>query len=149
MFCFLTINYSDGFTPRDIQSNSETAKTNITNDRLVSDWNADSESIITTSIIVFEVIVLFFVILYWKRTKSENSNKTNTNYKRNIRAIRKEEAGSIFRLKVNKNRKKLSEKLNLKELNSKNINHRARKMSIGKGEILLAAKINQINSFNK
>lgn len=100
-----------------------------------------SERFITTSVIVGELGVLLFVLFYWKKTRSDGTIKGKDNYKRNIQAIRDERVKPQIDIKVSSKRKRLNNLKIIKNLNGKTITSTAKKLSVAKGELFLAAKI--------
>ena len=103
-----------------------------------------SERLITTSVIVGELGILLFVLYYWKKTRNDESNKGNNIYKKNIQAIRDERVKPILNIKTSNKRRKLNSMTIIKKLNGKTITSTAKKLSVAKGELFLAAKIQQM-----
>lgn len=103
-----------------------------------------SERLITTSVIVGELGILLFVLFYWKRTRTDSSNKGIDIYKKNIQAIRDERVKPIRDIKVSKKRRSLNSITSFKKLNGKTITSTAKKLSVAKGELFLAARIQQM-----
>lgn len=105
-----------------------------------------TERIITTAIIIGEIVLLLGLILYWKKSKGKSRPENKKLYKNNIRAIRDERIKPNVDRKISCKRKTLKDKISLSKLNGKTITSTAKKMAISKGELLLAAKIQQLQS---
>ncbi len=69
--------------------------------------------------------------------------KGKDNYKRNIQAIRDERVKPKIDIKVSSKRRRLNNLKIIKNLNGKTITSTAKKLSVAKGELFLAAKIQQ------
>ena len=97
---------------------------------------------LTSAIVIGEIVILVFVLYYWKKTKDENKQGYKNNLKNNIRALREER---VRITNSNGNRKKIIiNKLNLKLVDSTTISNTAKKLSISKGEIFLAQRMKQM-----
>lgn len=145
---FITLNI---FLPAQ-SLNIETGKTaSISNAEKSSDPILDyvPERIITTSVIIGEIVILFLLLFYWKKTRGDAKVKTQNTYKKNIRAIRDERIKPQNNLDLSAKRKSLQKFKILNSLDGKSITNRAKKMSIAKGELFLAARINQLQNINK
>lgn len=105
-----------------------------------------SERLITTSVIVGELGILLFVLFYWKKTRKDGTNKGKQIYKRNIQAIRDERVKPIMNINTSNKRRKLNSMPIIKKLNGKTITSTAKKLSVAKGELFLAAKIQQMQN---
>lgn len=105
-----------------------------------------SERILTTSVIIGEVVILFLLLFYWKKTRNESKVNSVSTFKRNIQAIRDERIKPQVNSDLSTKRKSLQKHKNLESLDGKSITTRAKKMSISKGELFLAARINQLQS---
>ena len=106
--------------------------------------NTNTERIITTSAIIVELIVLFMLLYYWKKSRKDKNINSNLVYKRNIKAIRDERINPSMIGVNKKTRKLLTKTLKINLLNSRKLTVNAKKLSIAKGEILLAARIKQM-----
>ena len=111
-------------------------------DKLFSDTS--TERMITTSEIFAELAVLFLVLYFWKKTKKDKNINSNSIYKRNIKAIRDERINPNMIEAGKKSRRSLIKALKPDSLNSRKLTLNAKKLSIAKGELLLAARIKQI-----
>ena len=149
ILCFLSTFNAQNMRKNDVHPNSGSAITKVEQRGQAIYWDQINERIITTSVIVIEIVVLFFILFYWKRTRKETFHKSNLHIKRNIKALREEKIRPIIDSNSNKNRKTIIDKINLRKLTSRNINNRSKKLSIGKGELILAAKINQMYGRHK
>ena len=105
-----------------------------------------SERLITTSVIVGEVIILLLVLFYWKKTRDDSKLGVNNTYKRNIKAIRDERVKPLLNKKNSLQRKSLMAQLKNNSLNGKTLTRTAKKLSIAKGELFLAARIQKLES---
>ena len=105
-----------------------------------------TERMITTTIIIGEIILLVGLILQWKQGKGKSRKENKKLYKNNIRAIRDERIKPNVDRKITDKRRTLKNKIALSKLNGKTITSTAKKMAISKGELLLAAKIKQLQS---
>lgn len=110
---------------------------------------ANTERVITTSAIIVELAVLFILLYYWKRTRKRNNKISNSVYRRNIKAIREERINPDIIAVSTKNRKSLTEILNSNPWHSRSLTASAKKLTIAKGEILLAARIKQMQDQRK
>lgn len=103
-----------------------------------------SERIITTSVVFGELAILVLILFYWKKIRTESKQSNNNRYKKNISAIRDERIKPAL---INKNsaiRKELPKVIGKNRLTAKLITSTAKKLSISKGELFLAAKIQQL-----
>lgn len=145
--CFWGINLfaqNDLTKPYDMNNGSTIISEKESNDLFMSiDF---SETTVTTVIIIGEIILLLGLIIYWKKSRSKSKPKNKNLYKNNIRAIRNERIKPNVNLKFTDKRRSLKNKLALSKLNGRTITSTAKKMAISKGEILLAAKIQQLQS---
>lgn len=135
-----------------LKENTEKGKEANHSNELISASVLDSipERMITTSVIVGEIVILFLLLYYWKRTRTEAKVKNNSVYKRNIQAIRDERIKPYYKNDLSAKRKLLQKQKSLKSLDGTSITNKAKKMSISKGELFLAARINQLqNIYNE
>ena len=105
-----------------------------------------SERFLTTSVIIGEVVLLLFILFFWKGTKNDSDADDNTIFKKNIKALRNERLIPIINQKKSKKRVKLLNKLNFNRVSGKFITSKAKKLSISKGELFLAARIQQLSN---
>ena len=128
----------------DMSSDSKIVKNNNVEERF---FTTDvSERIITTSVIIGEAIILLLVLFYWKRTRNDSKTEVDYSYKRNIRAIRDERIKPIPNLEITSKRKHLRKRIKTKALNGRTITSTAKKLSIAKGEVFLATRIQQLQN---
>ena len=140
----LILAQSDLTKPYDMNNGSSIISEKESNDSFLG---IDiSERIITTTIILGELILLLVLIFYWKKNRNNNPTKSKNVYKNNIRAIRDERVKPIVNLKVTAKRRGLKNKLSTNKLDGKIITLTAKKLAISKGELFLAAKIQQLQS---
>ena len=125
----------------------ESGNKNYVKDKLFN--NTTTERIITTSAIIVELVVLFTLLYYWKRKGKEKSKISNSVYRKNIKAIRDERINPRTIEVDRKNRKSLAKVFKSSPLHSRNLTVRAKKLMIAKGEILLAARIKQLQDQTK
>jgi hypothetical protein len=111
--------------------------------------NDVSERILTTSLIIGELVILGLVLFYWKRTRMESKESKKNIFKRNIKAIRDERIKPVVVNKYTSKRKQLTGLFDKKNVTGKIITSTAKKMSIAKGELFLAAKIQQLQEQSK
>ena len=108
----------------------------------------NSDRIITTSAIAVELTILFVVLYYWKRSRREKNRNSTSVYKQNIKAIRDERINPNM-IDINlKVRKSLATGFKLRSLNSRRLTSNAKKLEVSKGELLLAARIRQMQNQN-
>lgn len=105
-----------------------------------------SERILTSSIIIGEMAILLFILFYWKKTREDTKLKVSNIYKKNINAIREEKVKPLLNNKHNTLRQSLMKQLRIRAINGRIITNKAKKMSIAKGELLLAARIQQLQN---
>jgi len=130
--------------PYDMRDDSQIVKQGESNDFTI--WGSLSERVITTSVVVGEIIILVFVVFYWKKTRNDRKHSVSNIYKNNIRAIRDERVIPIRNTKNSIKRRSLNNKMEINSLNSKTINIAAKKLAIAKGELFLAARIQQLQN---
>lgn len=111
--------------------------------------NDVSERILTTSLIIGELVILGLVLFYWKRTRTDSKKSKKNIFKRNIKAIRDERIKPIVVNKYTSKRKQLTSLFYKKNVTGKIITSTAKKMSLAKGELFLAAKIQQLQEQSK
>lgn len=105
-----------------------------------------SEKILTTTIIVFELVILMFVLYYWKRSRNETKEKSKKIYKKNINALRCERVKPLTLPNIERKRNSLMYILKTNKLDGRTISKTAKKLAIAKGELFLAARIQQLQS---
>lgn len=115
-------------------------------DKEVTLMDGISERVVTTSIIIGEIIILFLIVFYWKRTRNDSRKGARRIFKNNIQAIRNERVLPINNKKTCTKRRSLESQLKMKSLDGKSITNTAKKLSISKGELFLAARIQQLQS---
>lgn len=135
-FIVLNIFYSTSLLAKGLSSSS-----------IVSDL---TERFLTTAVIIGESFILLMILYYWKKTREDNKKDLKKNSKRNIKqnikSIRNEKAIIWFDKKAELNRKKLFSKISFKNMNGKIITKQAKKLSLSKGELFLAARINRLSN---
>lgn len=102
------------------------------------------ERVITTGVVVGEILILLFVLYYWKRTRDDSKSGSSNIYKNNIKAIRNERINPKLIMSKHKNRKLLSKSINYSSVNGSTISRKAKKLSVAKGELFLATRIHQL-----
>lgn len=102
------------------------------------------ERVITTGVVVGEILILLFVLYYWKKTRDDSKSGSSNIYKNNIKAIRNERISPILIMNKHKNRKALKKSVNYSSINGSTISRKAKKLSVAKGELFLATRINQL-----
>ena len=105
-----------------------------------------SERMITTAVIVGELVILLLVLYYWRRTRKDSKREVRPSYKKNIRAIRDERIRPTMDAKASLKRKELKKYVQKRTINSSTITSTAKKMSIAKSEIFLATRIQQLQN---
>ena len=105
---------------------------------------AISERFFTTAIIVGETILLLIIVGYWRKTRTESKDDSNSVFKKNINAIRLEKVRRFENEKLSMKRRTLFSKINQTSIDGKYITSKAKKMEVSKGEIFLAAKLKQL-----
>ncbi|MFZ1292270.1 MAG: hypothetical protein WAR79_19400 [Melioribacteraceae bacterium] len=104
-----------------------------------------TEKLLTNGIIIFEFTILLMVLFYWKKTRRNVKKQFDPSLKKNIQAMRNENF-NYSRSKIDiKKRKSLKKALKNFTLDSMNVSKKARELNIGKGEILLAARIQKLS----
>lgn len=139
-----TLTISAQSKPYDMKNSAEAIKVDEQTSSIFG--ISASERIITTSVVFGELAILVLVLFYWKRTRSDSKKLNVKRYKKNIRAIRDER---IKPTDINKNssrRKSLTNAIEKKRLTGETITSTAKKLSIAKGELFLAAKIQQLQN---
>lgn len=105
-----------------------------------------SEGMITTAVIVGELVILLLVLYYWKRTREDSKREVRPSYKKNIRAIRDERIRPTMDVNASLKRKDLRKYVQKRPINSSTITSAAKKMCIAKSEIFLATRIQQLQN---
>ncbi len=105
-----------------------------------------TEGMITTGIISFEILMLFLILYYWKKTKDDKKVESRSTFKNNIKAIRDEKILPVLNDKKSTERSELQNKINIKNLNGVSITRLSKKLNVAKGELFLAAKIQQLQN---
>ncbi len=105
-----------------------------------------AERFLTTGVILGELFILLLILYYWKKTKEDSKVDTNKLLKRNIKLLRNEKVLNRVDTRNNGKRKSLINEFNFKRVNGKSITNKAKKLSISKGELFLAARIHQLSN---
>ncbi len=108
--------------------------------------NAISERIFTTVIVLSELALLLGILFYWKKTYSEGKTNNKSIFKKNIQALRQERIKYYEDEKLSLKRKMLKTKINKSTIDGKFITVKAKRLSISKGEVFLAARIKQLQA---
>ncbi|PID62457.1 MAG: hypothetical protein CR986_01430 [Ignavibacteriae bacterium] len=103
-----------------------------------------TESFLLMLIISFEVAILIVLSIYWRKEKIVSLVTKNKNIKKNIRAIRNEDLLDVKFKYPNKYRRTLLNKIKYKKLNDETLTKQAKKLSVAKGELFLAARLKQL-----
>ncbi len=140
----LTLTLSAQSKPYDMKKSAEVVEANEQTGSIFG--NSASERIITTSVVFGELAILVLVLFYWKRTRTDSKKFDTNRYKKNISAIRDERIKPTVRNKNSSRRKSLANAIEKKRLTGKTITSTAKKLSIAKGELFLAAKIQQLQN---
>lgn len=128
--------------PYDTENKNSIAKVEKTLSSYVDSISA--ERIITTAVVVGEILILLIILFYWKKTREDSRVGVNDVYKKNIIAIRDERIKPIFNKNNSVKRVNLKNKINSKSLNGRTITRTAKKLAIAKGELFLIAKMKQL-----
>ena len=91
LILFITLNiYSQAESNSTLSTNNgKNVNVSETNTAVSISENI-SERILTTSVIIGEVVILFLLLFYWKKTRNEGKVNSVSTFKRNIQAIRDE-----------------------------------------------------------
>jgi archaellum component FlaF (FlaF/FlaG flagellin family) len=130
--------------PYDMKANSEVANTKSFEETVLQ--IEVSERMITTGIIITEIIILLSILYYWKRTREDKIIASKNIYKNNIKAIRNERIIPFRDNKTANKRRKLQKIINTQNLNGSTIANISKKLDVAKGELFLAAKIQQLQN---
>lgn len=143
-FTVFNISFAQQSNPYDITHNT----TNNRNDIITNTfWDSEiSERILTTTVVLVEIVLLVFVLYYWKRTHTDNRKSSESILKKHIRAIRDEKIKLPIENNNSIKRKFLTKSINEKTINGKTITSKAKKFSVSKGELFLAIKIQQLQN---
>ncbi|MBK8945037.1 MAG: hypothetical protein IPM32_07145 [Ignavibacteriae bacterium] len=125
-----------------VNSSNKISELNSLNQPIIS---YSTEKLLTNSIIIIEFLLLVMILFYWKKSRNNSRNNYNKNFKKNIEALRNEKL-TFTKNKIERKKIKLFAKV-IKgvELDSAIVNKKARELNIGKGEILLAARIHKLS----
>jgi hypothetical protein len=88
-------------------------------------------------------------LYYWKRTRNDKRTSLKSVFKKNIKAIRDERVKPHIDSEKSRKRAYIKDKIKFNNLSSRNVISEARKLSISKGELFLAARINQLQNLSK
>ena len=138
IFVFTVTN--NGQTKKEHQRNN----INIVNTK--TEWNSISERVFTTAIVVSELALLLGILFYWKKTRVESKTTNKNTFKRNIQALRHERIRYFENEKLSSKRKMLFSKINKKIIDGRFITAKAKRLSVSKGEVFLAARIKQLQA---
>lgn len=105
---------------------------------------AFSERFLTTGVVIGEALILLVILYYWKRTREDAKPDSKLLLKHNIKAMRNEKVFFREADKETRKRKKILSDFNFNNINGKLITSKARKLSVSKGEVFLAARIYQL-----
>ena len=139
-----TLTLSAQSKPYDMGNSAETAKIDEQTGSIFG--GSASERIITTSVFFGELAILVLVLVYWKKTRTDSKQSNVNRYKKNIRAIRDERIKPNVLNENSSKRKAIPKVIEKKRLTAKSITSTAKKLSISKGELFLAAKIQQLQN---
>ncbi len=131
-----------------VMNNGQSIDSN-TNNKIVSgntEWNIASERIFTTAIVVSELALLLGILYYWKKTRVESKTTNKSTFKKNIQALRLERIKYFEDEKLSSKRRMLFSKINKKIIDGRFITAKAKRLSVAKGEIFLAARIKQLQA---
>ena len=131
-----------------VMNNGQSIDSN-TNNKIVTgktEWNIASERIFTTAIVVSELALLLGILYYWKKTRVESKTTNKSTFKKNIQALRLERIKYFEDEKLSSKRRMLFSKINKKIIDGRFITAKAKRLSVAKGEIFLAARIKQLQA---
>ncbi len=111
-----------------------------------TEFNAVSERVFTTVIVLSELALLLGILFYWKKTYGEGKTNNKSIFKKNIQALRHERIKYFENEKLSLKRKMLKTKINKNTIDGKFITVKAKRLSISKGEVFLAARIKQLQA---
>ena len=138
IFVFTSINNGQS-----IRSNDANNKNIVTTK---TEWSAVSERVFTTAIVVSELALLLGILYYWKKTRIESKTINKSTFKKNIQALRLERIKYFENEKLSSKRRMLFSKINKKIIDGSFITAKAKRLSVSKGEIFLAARIKQLQT---
>lgn len=125
-----------------IKSGAE--QSSYSNDSILSGLNS---SVIKIFVLVEAALLVSMIIVY--RRKKISSKPEKVNLKENILKLRNEEIQSLNDEKLAKLRKSLkNQRLEVKNM-GRSITKKAKKLSVSKGEVHLAAKLNMLSGTNR
>jgi len=128
------------------QTNSIQNTSNQNVESTKTEWSAVSERVFTTVIVVSELALLLGILYYWKKTRVESKTTNKSIFKKNIQALRLERVRYFENEKLSNKRKMLFTKINKKIIDGKFITAKAKRLSVSKGEVFLAARIKQLQA---
>ena len=131
-------------------NNGQSIRSNDTNNKNIAttktEWSAVSERVFTTAIVVSELALLLGILYYWKKTRIESKATNKNTFKKNIQALRLERIKYFENEKLSSKRRMLFSKINKKIIDGSFITAKAKRLSVSKGEIFLAARIKQLQT---
>lgn len=131
-------------------NNGQSIRSNDTNNKNIAttktEWSAVSERVFTTAIVVSELALLLGILYYWKKTRIESKTINKSTFKKNIQALRLERIKYFENEKLSSKRRMLFSKINKKIIDGSFITAKAKRLSVSKGEIFLAARIKQLQT---
>jgi hypothetical protein len=100
-----------------------------------------SESMLIRIFIFVDILLVTVLFIIWRRRKQRIAAELKAKFKNNIRKLREERIKGKDDLRLKTLRKNLQSHAICNDLNDKLVTDQAKKLSISKGEIYLAAKI--------
>lgn len=146
LMCLLTANQ---------YSQSEKIETKVTNNSVSSEkinisksnsWYNFEERFITTVIIITEMVFLILILGYSQKVKKNFRIDSSKEFKQKIKALREEKIRYSINENLSNQRKIINSIVMANKVKGKTITETAKELSVAKGEILLATKIQQLQS---
>lgn len=131
-----------------IKKEAESVKSQADKDTIVSTLTSSGNLFIKKSVfsklfIIIEAILFISILLLWYKRKSNSIKESKKILKANIKRLREEKIGGLLDKKLSRIRSKLI--LQPVALDGRSITEQAKRLSISKGELHLAAKINLLS----
>lgn len=104
-----------------------------------------SETILIRLFLLVDVILVAFLFVIWRRRKERINKELKAKFKSNIKKLREERIKGKEDERLKALRKNLQAHPICGNLNDSSVSSQAKKLSISKGEIYLAAKIKSFN----
>ncbi|MBI9073178.1 MAG: hypothetical protein JEY94_16365 [Melioribacteraceae bacterium] len=110
----------------------------------INNFLVNNKSSLLKAFFLFDASILAAIVIFWRRRNQKIKAYKSSMVSDNIQLIREEKIGLEYSKKSNKRRSKLFGKGSFKVESGESITRLAKKLSISKGEVHLAAKMKML-----